>query len=388
MRITKLLGFVLLFLALASQVMALGVSPAQKVIHFEPGLQITDELRILNDDGKDIDIAVFLQGEFNEYVLLDHSIVSFESGETEQRLKYIVDLPLEISTPGEHVVDVVLMELSQQAGDGTTITGRAAVASSIKIRVPFPGAYAEADLQVRDREQVEFTMPVHNLGTQELAIEGEIEVAGPNNEELALLETTGASIKSKQSSKLTSNWDAPTLGEYRALATVNYEDEFIKVEKDFTVGDHLIIIEDISSPRFNLQGINKIIFDVYNNWNTPSNDVYAEVVVSDQKGNVKHRLDTSPITLEAFGSGSLEAFWDTSGVSPGIYSLSITVYHEGSTLGKGVDIEIDEHSFKVLGQREQKSPFENPLLLIVISVNLLITLTVVLWIVVNARKKK
>ena len=72
MKQTKIIGMgmllVMFILLISFNVNALGVTPARKTIDFQAGLEESVDLEILNNEHKDMRVAIFVEGDLAQYV--------------------------------------------------------------------------------------------------------------------------------------------------------------------------------------------------------------------------------------------------------------------------------------------------------------------------------
>ena len=75
-KIGKFVIMVLIFLLLNQVVLALGLSPAKKVINFAPNKEETINFNLINNENKDLKVFVEVIGELAEYIKIPNNIVT------------------------------------------------------------------------------------------------------------------------------------------------------------------------------------------------------------------------------------------------------------------------------------------------------------------------
>jgi len=379
----KLAMYILVAVLLLGSVAGIGVAPAKKVINFEPGKTQQVSLKIINNQHKDLKAVIYARGELAEYFSLRQTLVAMSAEEPTKEFSFNVKMPDSLK-PGAHETEIVILEFPKEFAseeETTVISAVGSVVSSVIIRVPYPGKYAEADLyvsQAQVNEHVLFTIPIHNFGVEDITnAKATITVYGATYEEIAKIETDAISIKAKTGSKLTGSWLANVNpGIYHAVAIVEYDGKKIRLEKNFNVGSLFVDITNIVVPKFSLGDIAK--FDIYikSKWNQPISNVYAEMTVSDSEGTEYTRFKTASVDLEAEGSGKLEAYWDTKDVPIGEYLLKVILHYAGKTtervVGATVNIDSIVTDFTTAKVVAQKPTFSRDTVLLLVIVILVI----------------
>jgi hypothetical protein len=328
--VMKSLIVLFLLLILEEIAFAIGVVPGRTTINFEPGISQEVIVRVLNNQKKDMNVLVSKEGELSDYVVLGSEGMSFNSNEGEKFFTYTVNLPQEIEKPGDHDVEISFVEVPDSATEGETMIGaRPSVVTQLRVKVPYPGRYAEADLQISVLDDdVTFTIPLFNLGTEDLNIRANIRILGPDDEELAEINTDSIEVRAGGSSKIVGHWSAPFVGNYLAVVEVDYG-KVIELEKGFDVGDMFIRIVDIMFGEFELGDIARIDIEVQSGWNEIIEGVYADVFIKNKEGHTIAILKTASYDIKALSDGLLTAFWDTKEVIVGTYEVVIKLNYAG-----------------------------------------------------------
>lgn len=344
--VNRKIMLVFLVLLLAGSAYGIGIAPAKQSVEFQPSLEDSLKIRVLNPEGKPMKAIVYPKGDLAETVRFKKSIVSFSQGETEKTIDFNLTLPEKIDKPGVHEIDLVAMHLPDDAGSavvidgskvvfeseekGTVVQATTAVVSKLSVFVPYPDKYAEGKIFVEDAEvggYAGFKLPVYNFGSEAIGdIQASIEIRGPTNEVLATVITQSESLSVQDEVKLLSRWKADVNpGLYHAIATVTYDDKSFTVKKNFYVGSMRVEVVGVSVPEFKHGDIAKFQIDLMNRWNRPINDVYAHLFVLDKQGREYADFKTSSVSIAPGSVEKVNAYWDTKDISPGDYDIKLQV---------------------------------------------------------------
>ena len=341
-------------LLIVSDVFALGVSPARKIIEFSPELEIEVEFNVLNSEGKDMKVVIYVEGDnLDEEIIIDNPELIFSSGELQKSVKYNIKLPEKYDEPGTHEIKIVAREIPvDKAFEGTFVGASVAVVHIVRINVPYPGKYATVELKLGEDtgQGVDFIVYVNNFGTQKIvSAKGIIDVYGPTNEKLTSLETGLVSVDSGARKAMNVKWDENiNSGKYYAKLTVLYDGNVAEYEKVFNVGIRLVDILDIIVKNFKLGGIAKFNILVENGWPELISDVYTDLLIS-EKGQEIGRFKSAAEDIPALAKEELTAFWDTAGVEEGDYDAKISLYYDDKIVEKDMKTKISFNSISFSG---------------------------------------
>jgi len=382
MKPMKIMIVMFLLVVTMQNVYALGVSPARTVVNFEPGLSKEVTLRILNSQNNNMDAVISVEGELKEYVIFDTDKVSFSSNESVKPFTFRVELPQKIEQPGDNDVNIVITEVPKTAGKGATmIEARISVVSQLRIKVPYPGIYAEGELYVSaSGDDVTITIPVTNFGTEDVIAKANIKIFD-DGRELEEIDTDSIEIEMEGVDKIISHWNAPSKGSYRALVEVDYG-KVITLEKAFFVGDVLVNVGDVSLGEFELGDVVEVDIALESEWNDIVEDVYADVVVKDKNGDVVNEFKTTSEDMSALSKGTLKGYWDTIGVSADVYELVIKLNYAGKTSEEIIAVDI--------GSELRSMPLEFLRLnisIVIIAIFMIALLILVLFVFVRKNQK-
>ncbi len=363
----KFILLIIVFLVLVNQTHALGIAPSHFDVIFEPGLEKTIQLKVMNNAHKDFDAVVYAEGALAEYITIENPTIKLSKEDDSKIILYKVMLPPSLEKQGLHEAKIVVREIPKETKGGTTVTANLAVASKLNVMVPYKGKYAETKLFVtnfKENEESNFAVEVKNLGTQDI-IEAYaiINIYDPANNKVATVTSNKASIKSKDNELLIAKWK-PDLkpGNYRAVAILMYDNLNTKDEKPFSIGTMFLDINSITINNFKLGGIAKFDILVENEWNEEIPGIYADTSITDKDGKIYSSYKTASIDISSFGQQEINSYLDTSKLSMGAYKLNIDLNYLSQKTGMIFDILVEYDKItatlagRVIGVEEEEKP--------------------------------
>jgi len=394
-----LLALVLL-IVLASNVIALGITPARTTLDFSPGLEKTVSFSVLNSEQKNANLVVYVQGELNGSISLKETSINMLSSEESKQMSYDIKLPEELS-PGLHTAEVVVLQLPEKSNNNAYVGAALGVATQIHVFVPYPGKYAEADLNIVNAEkngEATFVIPVVSRGDLDLVnVRANIDIYTKLNEKVATFNTNEISVNSGERKEIVAKWKADVpIGSYRAVATLIYDGESLTLEKEFSVGSASLELQQISVNDFSLGEIAKIEMLVENKWTEPMQGVYTETEVFNSKGQVMADFKSPTYNIQPLNKVVLVSYWDTAGVKQGQYDANLYLrYGEKSTNNK-MQLKVSQNTLEFVGlgyvisenRSSGKGGSWNMMLVIGIAVLILINLVWFLMLRKLMKKKK
>jgi hypothetical protein len=388
-----LLVFILLFV---SSVDALGVTPARKIIDFEPGLEQTVEFNIVNSDSKSMKVAVYAEDIFEGgYVKIGTPEIIFSSEDDRKKANYTFGLPEEFKIPGQQFAKIVVREIPMGVGEieGTVIGASVAVVHQLRVDVPFPGKYAVAELKITETgltDRIDFVTSLINLGIEDIdSATGIIEIFDSfSYEKVATLETGSFSVKSGDKKEIAIVWNENVeVGRYYAKLKVNYDGKVAEADRDFTVGTRMVELLYIFAKNFKLGEIAKFNILVENKWPDNIHDVYTEFLISQLSSEVAN-FKSATEDIEGESTKELTAYWDTEGVEEGEYDAKITLRHDDEKLEMDVKTLITANSIIFEGLTGAVTSGAAANTNVIIGAIVLVVVTSLVWFVYFKFKKK
>lgn len=373
-KILKTWMLVLMFLVVTSTVSAIGVSPARKTIFYEPGMQGSFDIRILNNEFKDMKVKIYTEGdlkdiitfskdkveigrggkvEISKVLYFDDVEMGFDITDESKKLTYNFELSNNLEKPGIHEIKIFAQEVPR-SGDGETVVGAVgAVAHQFHIIVPYPGKYLEAELRISETalgEPVTFVIPVRSMGYDDInSVKGVLEIFDSSNNLVGTVETNEISLKSKAKSELVALWDAIGVepGIMKAKLTVHYDGKTANVEKTFNFGQVLLDLIYMVVRDFRLGEIAKFDTLVENKWSELVENVYVETIFFDKFGDEVNRFKTPTENFEGGARKELVGYMDTIDMEIGVYDLKVLLFYEDKFIEKHLRALVSLNSIEI-----------------------------------------
>ncbi len=329
----KLAILLTIALLLVPLVSGLGITPTRKAFEFEPDKVLRGGFTILNSEAKNIEFSITTRGELGQYIMPSQTTLELKTGDASKEVSYEIKLPSSFETPGMHTGEIIVTSLpSKSTEEGAFIDNIVSVVTEVRLRVPYPGIYAEGRLDILDanvNETVKFILPISNFGSQDLSsVKGTILLSSPTDPNLAAVITDEKPIKAKTTEELQANWLASVEpGIYKADATIKYDQKTFTMAKDFAIGLLLVDLVSANVKDFKIGGIAKISLGIKNRWNSKISNVYGSLTVFDTKGSIISQTKSSSIELAGQGDGNLDVFWDTEGMPSGTYPANVSIHY-------------------------------------------------------------
>lgn len=343
-------------------VLSFGITPGATEVQFTPGLEQNYRFTVVNMNHEQVRLIVYAQGELNQSIQLlspegttvPYYELELTPSDESKSIEYKVNLPSDM-TPGTHKSEIVVLQLPSTSPTGQAHVGAVVgVASQFIVYVPYPGKYAEAELNIINAEkdgEARFIMPITNKGSNDLVrVHANIDIYNKLDEKVASLNVGDISISSGQRKELVGSWKAEVpVGAYRASVTIIYDEKTLTLEGTFNVGSSVLELQQITAPNFRLGEIAKFEMLVENKWSEPISGAYAQTKVYDANSQViadfkSPTYDISPLTKTVMIS-----YWDTGGVQEGDYNAEIYLKYADKSLQNKVEFKIADDSIQVVG---------------------------------------
>ena len=349
----KLLIFILIIL-LSFNVAALGITPGRSTFNYESGVDKKVELSVINNGGKDVNLVVLVSGEFNQSISLSEVSFRMAADEKSKSLSYTLNMPPNL-TPGLHTSDIQVIQLPEKSSSGGAFVGGVVgVATQIYVNVPYPGKYAEAELNIvqDDKGKATFAISIINRGELDLSrVKGVVDIYSSLNEKIASVNTNEISLLSKERKEIIAEWDSSVAkpGPYRAVASVLYDEKALSLEKEFNVGIKKLNVEDIAVNDFSLGQIAKFEILVNNQWSEKIKDAYANIVIYNKDNEKMAEFKSANYDIEPLSKSLMVAFWDTKGVKAGTYDSSLFLKYGDSSEQRDLKLDVSDKSINIIG---------------------------------------
>lgn len=327
--------------------LALGLSPAKKVINFAPNKEETITFNLINNENKNLKVFVEVSGELAQYIQIPNNVIMINKDEKSKGLDLVVILPENFERAGLIESRIRVSQVSDVDGGTLQISTAPSLKARLQLRVPYPSKYIESRLVVdkddKDEKRVRFVMPMFNYGKENIEnARAFLKIFDNENNIIKELETRGTSIEIGSQAKLSAGWQAESVGAYYATADIDYDSNSLGLKESFILGLPFVNITEIIVNNFNLGDIAK--FDIYlkSDWNDKVN-TYADVLIfKDDETYLSSRTDS--INLFVGKEDIVKFYWETESISEGDYNLSLTIKHELGESKHTVKLRVNEDS--------------------------------------------
>lgn len=381
-----LLLIILVFISIfSSMTTALGIVPSSKEIMYEPGKEISFQIKIINSEGNAGKVVIFSDGPMAANYAISNEIIEFNQGDSERTITINLKMPATIKEQGPQITKIVARRLSDGSG---TVSASVSVAAEINIMVPYEGKYLRMRLFTSNFERMKtsnFVVEAENLGTEDV-VKGKvvIDIYGRMNEKLETIVSEEKRIDSKTKVLFNVPW-TPQIrwGAYTAKATLIYDDMNLEDTKEFNIGEPSIEISAVNVNNFKLGGIAKFEIILTNNWNTKIDNIKGIVNILDGSKTLT-TSKTEAVSLEPFEKKEINAYWDTNKVVSGKYMMEIVLNYLSKEDKKEYNIYVESDKITTTptgkaidGEIAGKSPIETKVILLTILVVILIIVNVI-----------
>ncbi|MBN1502503.1 hypothetical protein JW930_03085 [Candidatus Woesearchaeota archaeon] len=311
-----------------------------------------------------------------------------------REFKIKVNLPEKIEVPGLNEVRVWVKGTPSEGTSG--MVALPVVGVRFMISVLFPYKYLEWGLNIGNMnidEKQNVVLTLRNLGEPTIeSIYGKIEIINLETNETVRSMTTNTinNLISWQESQVSATFNSNGLraGNYRAIATLYWDENSSRQEREFRIGQLEVFIRDFTK-IFQKDAINRMMINVESGWNTLIEKLYADIEVFDSEGNQRKKFRSFDKDLGAWKTESLEAYFDTTGLNVSNYSIKVTLVYEGATTVKEGVIEIvDQANVETVDKIPRKSFFSMSL----INSTSLLVIVLIIFVIINLilllRKRK
>jgi len=301
----------------------IGVGLYTTEVNFEPNLNANYEGLVTNNVGEDIRVMMKVKGELAEYVTFGQEYMEIPEGQV-SIFTFNIKLP-ETIKPGINVINIGAEDVTDSKGGGM-INSKTAAFFPFKIRVPYPGKYIESSFSVPNIEENQtavFNIDIVSRGKETIRnIDGIIEIFDGEDKIDVLSVGPLSDVVPGESETMKAEWDSTghAIGNYRAKAKIDYDDEELEMITSFNIGSLLLEIIDYTREVYKNE-INQFDIDIQSYWNDAIEGVYGQITVDDQK------IETLKIRVEGWGKPKLIAYLDTTNLELGEQDADMKVYY-------------------------------------------------------------
>ena len=396
MKYIKLILFTIIFLLVPfCYSMGLSTHNLRDTIFFTPNLEKTYSHAFITNCGftQDYEAYVRMQQGSNltKYVTVEPSYFKDIPDKSRTLFTANLKLPEKIEKPGFHEIRVGVRET--QSLSGGVFGVRTGAEATITIIVLYPYKYIEWSFSTQNvnvNETATFTINIQNFG--EPVIEKAKATIKIYNPEEKLVKTAFSDSKTIMPSKteiLTATFSTKNMeaGEYKAVAILDYDGNKTTKNASFLIGILNVDLIDYTK-QFIENSTDKMEIKVKSGWNSKIENIYADVNILDKENRIieEKSFKTVSETLESWETKTLVGYFNTFGLKPDNYSISITLNYNDVAKTEFGDIEITKAE---MPEKEKPSFIEmisnTTTLFIVIAVLLIAN---IIWMLLRKRKRK
>ncbi len=329
---------------------ALGISPGRVTLDFQPGMSTSITLKIVNNEHKDMSIALYPKGALKDYLKVEREKMNIKKSDNEVSVGYTISLPDKLP-PGTQTGEIVAREInSGSSGGGMTVGANLAVASQVRVLVPYPGKYATirlTEMYVEKEDKVVFFVEVNSLGKEGFNGRVTIVIFDSDNRKIAEVKTNSEMIEGETKKELYAEWKKTAgPGVYKAFAVMHYNGKTAKASSSFLLGKFFLVPLDIYVNNFKLGEIAKFNILVENIANSKVRDAVSRMLLKDMKGESVADIKSQPESFKAREKKEMTAYWDTSGVDKGLYLGKLILSYENKSATRDIKTRVEEDRIK------------------------------------------
>ena len=345
----------------ASSALAIGITPSKRQVNFASGQKLTYGIDIINNGHENLEVVLYPRGEFAENVKLSTQMLELGSDDESKRVNVDFTMPQKIDVAGPHTVEIVAVgSKNMPAGKGAMVKADIAVISKLIIDVPYPDKYAEARIHVYDTEvgrPVMISVPVFNKGSKQLDnVNVKIKIFSSDGTLVDQIVSDTRSLAPGSSTKFAVHATKEYFkGSYKAVATVSYDGQQLEVETEFSIGELTIDIKNLVVNEFSLGDVAKFDIILHNTWSDTLKNVYADMEITGDDNTVYAEFKTVAIDIPSRGIGTLEGYWYTQGIEPGIYTAKVTLHYANKISQKEFELEVYANKIVTRGMKTGKA---------------------------------
>ena len=353
MNICKIINLIVMILLLIPIVQSLGVTPGRTTMYFEPNLKEEVKFTVLNNEHKDVELAVYVRGTLAEYIELSDQKVELKSDEDSEELSYKIEFPEEIEEPGLHVAEIVIREVTIGEGENIMIGAMQAVITQLHVYVPYTGKYiviTRVDMVERkENNEILFFVPLINFGEEDVnSAKATITVMDMYDNVIDEVETGEKPVPAKGRAELSASIDSSRLsaGVYKVIVSVNYDGLITTAENAFYTDDFLLIPLDISVSDFTLGDIAKFNILVENIGNVEIKDAFSLMLLDSEDGESIANLKSAETDFQPLEKKEIVSYWDTTDIDADEYEGKLILKYEDRTDERMIRTLVGENSIE------------------------------------------
>lgn len=311
------------------------------LIDFKPGLKETFSYFMVSNSQNIMDYEATAAGSFAQYFTLSDTVFKDVWPGQVRSFTATLKLPQEKPSAGLHGTEICVTE-SQGPGGGIAIRTRAC--ALIEIRVLYPEKYLKiTDFTVPNADKgdiLNFKVMVKSWTEKDIgSVRAVVDLFGPSekgfDKKIATIQTDEKQLASNQEIELSASIDTREYesGMYNAVATVYYDGNTVNASKQFKIGVLAVKVVNYTK-EFLRNKINKFNVDIESRWNSPIENVYADIIMENET------LKTSPLALQPWEKATLATYWDTTNKKAQYYDGKIILHFAGNITEQDIKVKV------------------------------------------------
>ena len=320
----KIIAWAVVLLLAVQLVMAIGIRPAKTTLISENGHDYSETFWIVNNEGREFAVDIYVDGEMSEYVTLTEKTLSFRSDDEAKVVEFEVHLPENIP-PGISTANIVVEEKLTGAGSNV-ISSKIVLKHKIIVEGPYPDKYIKAKLNFHEQsDTIKFVSEVENLGKLDINQIKTTFYVNDKEQKQQVLETETTTLQKKENKLLSAevSRDVFELGEFEVSAVTKYDDQQVEVIQKLLVGRPEVDITYFDK-YFIADKINQYAMELLNKWNQKVENVYVDVEIKKDDQKVD-QFRTKSVDIEGEMVKRINDYFDARGKEEGKYVFEMVV---------------------------------------------------------------
>ncbi|MGV8087421.1 MAG: hypothetical protein ACP5N1_07350 [Candidatus Woesearchaeota archaeon] len=344
----KILFLISLITISANNVYSLGIAPSKKIIDYDTSEHVISA-RIINNEERNVKIMLSAEGILSKYVTIDNNILNIRSYELEKEFTYRLQLPVGMDI-GPQTINIVASEISADSNENS-VSGLMTITHQLQINIPYATKQLDGYASVSTtniNDSVITRLILKNSGSEDVtSITGTIMIMDRNNKIVYSKEIEKQEgIKVKSELNIDNRIKLEKVGEYLLEYEIFYDEKKLLIKKDFSLGEYNIAVIDTKVNNFRLGTIAKFNIKLLNEWNSPIDNVYTELIIKEENGTVIGQTNTAKSIMSP-GNNNLELYWDTVNITKGRYLLDIKIFSDDKIITHEYITLIDENKIEI-----------------------------------------
>lgn len=321
----KIIAWMLVLLLTLQIVMAIGIRPAKTTLISENARDYSETFWVVNNEGREFLVDVYVEGEMGEYVTLKEKTISFRSDDEAKAIEFAVHLPEDVP-PGISTANIVVEEKLTGTDPKNVISSKIVLKHKIIVEGPYPDKYIKAKLNFHEQSNtIKFVSEVENLGKLDINQIKTTFYVNDKEQQQQVLETETTTLQKKENKLLSAEIarDVFELGEFEVSAVTKYDDQQVEVIQKLLVGRPEVDITYFDK-YFIANKINQYAMELLNKWNQKVENVYVDVEIKKDDQKID-QFRTKSVDIEGEMVKRINDYFDARGKVEGKYVFEMVI---------------------------------------------------------------